>query len=178
MTMKNNLKSSIDNIVEEILNVHNQKAFKVRALRFTEDAFSCDSTEIDWVLFCDAAKKHSASKFALLFLCSALRHNISFGDYTTYLLENQEIYEEMTVRKQRVSEKVFCGSDLAKQVVCRNECGGGIYSYYYRNNSGKQHKDIYTITTEDIIQNISHRNITPATAHTLYQGVYQVYYLS
>ena len=57
MTMKNNLKSSIDNIVEEILNVHNQKAFKVRALRFTEDAFSCDSTEIDWVLFCDAAKK-------------------------------------------------------------------------------------------------------------------------
>ena len=38
------------------------------------------------------------------------------------------------------------------------------------------HKNIYVVTTDDIIKEIGGRNASPSTTHNLYQGVYQVYY--
>ena len=39
-----------------------------------------------------------------------------------------------------------------------------------------EHKNIYVVTTDDVVNEISRRNASPSTTHNLYQAVYQVYY--
>lgn len=108
--------------------------------------------------------------------------NDDIWDFNKYLLDSTSSRENKFIFSDLNNEiKDYCKFFIIYGLMSKNKISTinvrftsskSVYSHICNKTS---HKSIFTITTDDIKNEITNRNISASTKHNLYEGVYQFY---